>query len=158
MNRITVNIKKLHPNAKVPTYATDGSAAFDLYALTVNGAHHLPSLVTEGNPVLCDTGIAFELPPGYGMFILPRSGHGFKFNTRLSNCIGLLDFDYRGAAQVKLVCDQDTPDDKPPLDVRPGDRIAQAVIIPVPHVDFNVVKELTETARGAGGFGSTGKA
>ena len=151
-----VNIKKLHPNAKVPTYSTDGSAAFDLYALTVNGSHQLRSLVTEGYPVLCDTGIAFELPPGYGMFILSRSGQGFKFDTRLSNCIGLLDFDYRGAAQVKLVCDQDVPDDKPPFDVAPGDRIAQAVILPIPRVEFSVVDQLSETARGTSGFGSTG--
>ena len=160
-----VKIKKLHPNAKVPTYATDGSAAFDLYALTVNGSHRFSSFVTEGYPVLCDTGIAFELPPGYGMFILSRSGQGFKHDTRLSNCIGLLDFgiglldfDYRGSAQVKLICDQDVPDDQMPFDVAPGDRIAQAVILPIPRVDFNVVEELTETARGTGGFGSTGKA
>lgn len=77
-----VNIKKLHPNAKVPTYATDGSTAFDLYALTVNGSHQLRSLVTEGYPVLCDTGIAFELPPGYGMFILSRSGQGQDHHHR----------------------------------------------------------------------------
>ena len=152
-----VKIKKLHPNAKTPTYATDGSAAFDLYALTVNGSHQLRSLVTEGYPVLCDTGIAFELPPGYGMFILSRSGQGFKFDTRLSNCIGLLDFDYRGAAQVKLVCDQDVPDDKPPFDVAPGDRIAQAVILPIPRVEFSVVDQLSDTERGANGFGSTGQ-
>lgn len=157
MSLITVPVKKLHPNAKVPTYATDGSAAFDLYALTVNGSHHLHSLVTDGSPVLCDTGIAFELPPGYGMFILSRSGHGFRHDVRLSNCIGLLDFDYRGAAQVKLVCDQDTPDDKLPFGVSPGDRIAQAVILPIPRVEFNVVDQLSETARGTGGFGSTGK-
>jgi len=155
---INVKIKKLHPNAKVPTYATDGSAAFDLHALTVNGSHRFSSFVTEGYPVLCDTGIAFELPPGYGMFILSRSGQGFKHDTRLSNCVGLLDFDYRGAAQVKLICDQDVPDDQMPFDVAPGDRVAQAVILPIPRVDFNVVEELTETARGTGGFGSTGKA
>ena len=152
-----VKIKKLHPNAKVPTYATDGSAAFDLYALTVNGSHRFSSFVTEGYPVLCDTGIAFELPPGYGMFILSRSGQGFKHDTRLSNCIGLLDFDYRGSAQVKLICDQDVPDDQMPFDVSPGDRIAQAVILPTPHISFNVVDELTDTARGANGFGSTGQ-
>ena len=155
MNHITVNIKKLHPDAKAPTYATDGSAAFDLYALTVNGSYH-SSFVTDGYPVTCDTGIAFELPPGYGMFILSRSGKGFKHDTRLSNCIGLLDFDYRGSAQVKLICDQDVTDDQMPFDVAPGDRIAQAVILPIPRVDFNVVEELTETARGTGGFGSTG--
>ena len=152
-----VKIKKLHPNAKVPTYATDGSAAFDLYALTVNGSHRFSSFVTEGYPVLCDTGIAFELPPGYGMFILSRSGQGFKHDTRLSNCIGLLDFDYRGSAQVKLICDQDVPDDQMPFDVEPGDRVAQAVILPVPRISFNVVDELTDTERGANGFGSTGQ-
>ena len=152
-----VKIKKLHPNAKVPTYATNGSAAFDLYALTVNGSHRFSSFVTEGDPVLCDTGIAFELPPGYGMFILSRSGQGFKHDTRLSNCIGLLDFDYRGSVQVKLICDQDVPDDQMPFNVEPGDRVAQAVILPIPRISFNVVDELTDTERGANGFGSTGQ-
>lgn len=68
-----INIKQLSPLAKMPTYATDGSGWFDLYSINT-----LPRLVQEGHPVVFDTGLAFEIPPGYGMFILSRSGHGFN--------------------------------------------------------------------------------
>lgn len=153
---LNVKIKKLHPSAKIPTYATDGSAAFDLYALAVNDGYHLGSTVSPGYPVLCRTGLAFEIPAGHGMFILSRSGHGFKDDTRLANCVGLLDFDYRGEAMVKLTCDHED-DERPPLLIKPGDRIAQAVILPIPHCTFTEVEELTPTARGTGGFGSTGQ-
>ena len=111
-------------------------------------------MFAAGSAALAWVGV---LPPGYGMFILSRSGQGFKHDTRLSNCIGLLDFDYRGSAQVKLICDQDVPDDQMPFDVSPGDRVAQAVILPTPRISFNVVDELTDTERGANGFGSTGQ-
>ena len=151
-----IKIKKLHPGAKMPTYATDGSTAFDLYALAVNSAYLVGDNVYPGHSALCRTGLAFEIPEGHGMFILSRSGHGFNFDTRLANCVGLLDFDYRGEAMVKLTCDHED-DERPPLYVRPGDRIAQAVIIPVPRVNFTFADDLSNTARGTGGFGSTGK-
>jgi dUTP pyrophosphatase len=150
-----VKIKQLHPNAKMPTYATDGSGAFDLYAATVDGFAQIGKTVTHGAPVLCDTGLAFEIPESYGMFILSRSGHGFKFDTRLSNAVGLADADFRGSVQVKLTCDQDR-ECVPDLFVKPGDRIAQAVILPIPRVAFEWADELTSTDRGANGFGSTG--
>lgn len=82
-----INIKKLSPLAKMPTYATDGSGCFDLYAINT-----LPRLVHEGRPVQFETGLAFEIPIGYGMFILSRSGHGFNFDTRLANCVGFIDY------------------------------------------------------------------
>lgn len=146
-----INIKQLSPLAKMPTYATDGSGWFDLYSINT-----LPRLVQEGHPVVFDTGLAFEIPPGYGMFILSRSGHGFNFDTRLANCVGCIDSDYRGEIKVKLTCDVER-DEGMPMSVMPGDRIAQACILPIPRVSFEFVDELVETARGKGGFGSTGR-
>lgn len=145
-----IKIKKTSPLAKTPTYATDGSGCFDLYAINT-----LATLVHEGYPVTFDTGLAFEIPPGYGMFILSRSGHGFNFDTRLANCVGFIDSDYRGEIMVKLTTDIER-DEAMPLTILPGDRIAQACILPVPRIGFNVVQALSETARGTGGFGSTG--
>ena len=146
-----INIKQLSPLAKMPTYATDGSGWFDLYSINT-----LPRLVQEGHPVVFDTGLAFEIPPGYGMFILSRSGHGFNFDTRLANCVGCIDSDYRGEIKVKLTCDVER-DEGMPMSVMPGDRIAQACILPIPPVSSEFVDELGETAGGKGGDGSTGR-
>lgn len=146
-----IKVKKTHPKAKTPTYATDGSGCFDIYSINA-----LPVMIHEGHPVAFDTGLKFEIPPGHGMFILSRSGHGFKFDTRLANCVGFLDSDYRGEMKVKLTCDQER-EESMPLSVMPGDRIAQACIIPIPRVEFVVTEELSGTERGEGGFGSTGR-
>ncbi len=147
-----INIKKLSPLAKMPTYATDGSGCFDLYSI-----NKLPILVHEGWPVTFDTGLQFEIPLGHAMFILSRSGHGFNFDTRLSNCVGCIDSDYRGEVKVKLFRDSsDAGAGEVPLTVMPGDRIAQACILPVPKVSFAFVDSLGSTERGAGGFGSSG--
>jgi dUTP pyrophosphatase len=153
-----LRIKKLHFNAVVPTYATEGAACFDLVAATVDGASTIGCGVWDNRPLVCDTGLAFEVPPGYAMMIYSRSGHGFKHDTRLANCVGVIDSDYRGSVQVKLTCDRQDDDGAPlPLFVRPGDRIAQAMIVPVPDVTFELVAEqLSITERGAGGMGSTG--
>lgn len=156
-----LRIKKLHPNAVLPTYATEGAACFDLVAATVAGAQHIPSVISHDRPVVCDTGLAFEVPPGYAMLVYSRSGHGFKHDIRLANCVGVIDSDYRGTVQVKLTCDardyDDHGNDNPLYTVKPGDRIAQAMVIPVPDVTFELVAEqLSMTERGAGGFGSTG--
>lgn len=145
-----IQIKKLNPAAKMPTYATDGSGCFDLYAINT-----MPRLVHKGWPVQFETGLAFEIPIGYGMFILSRSGHGFNFDTRLANCVGFIDSDYRGEVKVKLTCDLEH-EEAMPLAVMPGDRVAQACILPVPKVSFSFVDELSSTERGEGGFGSSG--
>lgn len=144
-----IQIKKLHPSAKMPTYATDGSGCFDLYATNI-----FPALVHEGFPETVGTGLAFEIPPGYAMFIFSRSGHGFNYNTRLANCVGVIDSDYRKEVMVKLTCDM-IDEHSMPLTIMPGDRVAQACILPVPKVDFPWADELSETSR-TGGFGSTG--
>jgi dUTP pyrophosphatase len=153
-----IKIKKLHPNAVTPAYATDGAACFDLVAATVAGNQHMGANVWNGYPVTCGTGLAFEIPAGHAMLIFSRSGHGFKSGVRLANCIGILDSDFRGEAMVKLTSDaNDEQDDcRPPLFVKPGERIAQAMILPIERVQFAFADELSDTERGEGGFGSTG--
>ena len=155
-NAMRVKVTRLHPGAKLPTYATDGSGCFDLYAATVVGSCQIGSLVYEGHPVECGTGLAFEVPPGHVMLVFSRSGHGFNHAVRLANSVGVIDSDYRGEVKVKLTCD-DCQDDEPPLKINPGDRIAQAMVLPIPRVEFEEVTELSATARGQGGFGSTGR-
>lgn len=148
-----VKIKKLHPDAIIPTYGTDGAACFDLYALQVDGLSIIGNVINDDSPVICRTGLSFEIPHGYAMMIYSRSGHGFKQDIRLANCVGVIDSDYRGEVMVKLTCDlyKELPDV-----IKPGDRVAQAMIVPVDRVEFETVDELSGTDRGAGGFGSTG--
>ncbi len=92
------------------------------------------------------------------MLIFSRSGHGFNHNARLANCVGVIDSDYRGEVLVKLSMDDEFCDPETELYIRPGDRIAQAMLVQVPRCEFEVVEQLTITERGAGGFGSTGAA
>lgn len=144
-----VKIKKLHPEAIIPTYATPGAACFDLHALSLSATYH----VGQYAPDVIATGLAFEIPQDHVMLIFSRSGHGFKNDVRLANCVGVIDSDYRGEVKVKLTCDsQDNI-----LRVNHGDRIAQAMILPAQQVSFLEVDELSDTERGAGGMGSTGK-
>lgn len=138
-----VKIKKLHQEAKMPTYATDGSACFDLYAAE---ARHHRYVRTDKNDTF-ETGLAFEIPEGHVMLVYSRSGHGFKEGATLVNSVGIIDSDYRGEVSVKL---------NVPIKAGVSDRIAQAMIIPVERVSFELTDELTDTERGAGGFGSTG--
>lgn len=139
-----LKIQPLHPDAQPPRYATHGAACFDLVA--IDGAEIPPMFAAT-----LRTGLAFEIPEGYEMVILSRSGHGFKHGIRLSNSVGCIDSDYRGEVMVRLHNDGDRP-----FVVEPGDRIAQAKIVPVQRIEFEVVAELSATARGEGGFGSTG--
>lgn len=141
-----IKIKKLHPLAQEPTYGTDGAACFDLYSISNAVVHARDSEVIR-------TGLAFEIPEGYVMRIYSRSGHAFKNDVRLSNCVGVIDSDYRGEVMVKLANDNNDV----ALIVKAGDRIAQAEITPVIRVGFNEVEELSDTKRGDRGFGSTGK-
>lgn len=156
-----VKVKKLHPAATLPEYATDGSGCFDLRACIVDDASFVPSPIRHDTPVLCGTGLAFEIPEGHVMLLFGRSGHAFKHGIRLANCVGVIDSDFRGEVKVKLVKDDDWHDRlehvDPPL-IRPNDRIAQGLIVPIPRIEFIESDELTDTARGVGGFGSTGAA
>lgn len=154
-----LRILKLHPNAKVPTYATEGAGCFDLYAATVDGKQHIGAPVTFGSPVVCGTGLAFEVPDGYVLEVHSRSGQGFNHDVRLANCEGQIDSDFRGEVMLKLTCDlNDATADGPPYFVKPGDRIAQARLCPSPKVVFEVAEQLSLTERGANGLGSTGAA
>lgn len=140
-----IKVKKLVSNAIIPQYATQGAACFDLSCtnsvVIAPGREHLA----------LRTGLAFEIPEGYVMLVYGRSGHGFKNGIRLANCVGVIDSDYRGEVMVKLHNDSDRA-----LSVAAGDRIAQAMIVPVTQVAFEAVDELSDTDRGTGGFGSTG--
>ena len=150
MNAQAIKIKKLHPSAQMPHYATDGAGCFDLYGVA---EAEIPPMFAA----TISTGLALEIPEGHAMLIFSRSGHGFKHGVRLSNAVGVIDADFRGEVKVKLTCDIDPPDDKPSFFVKPGDRIAQALVLPVERVNFIFADELSDTERGTGGFGSTGK-
>ena len=144
-----MNIKRLTLTARIPTYATDGAACFDLYADTTEP-------ITLHDTVNIGTGLAFEIPEGHAMLVYSRSGHGFHYGVRLANCVGVIDSDYRGEVRVQLSSDWRDSDYAAPLTIKPGDRIAQAMVVPVGRVQFTEVDELGTTARGTGGFGSTG--
>ena len=142
-----VRIKKLRADAVVPTYGSEFSAGADLYACeesTVTIAPH--------ETVLVHTGLSFEIPEGYGGFIYARSGLATKKGLAPANKVGVIDADYRGEVMVSLHNHTDTPQS-----VEPGERVAQMVIAPFLKAEFTVAEELSDTVRGAGGFGSTGK-
>lgn len=182
MNALNVRIRKLSPDARIPTYGTEHAAGFDLYAAA-------DVIIAPGETKLVPTGLAFEIPVGYEMQIRPRSGVTLK--TKLRVQFGTIDADYRG--EVSVIIDNiaqkeyDTVHDDvdntvrgieyaysgsvDTLDgryltgyflrgsyiIRKGDRIAQGVIAPVSRVLFTETdEELTQTERGDGGFGSTG--
>lgn len=144
-----IKIKKCREGAVIPQYATAGAACFDLCAVLDKDV-----FVYDTHPAIIPTGLQFEIPEGYALMIYSRSGHGFKNDVRLSNCVGVIDSDYRGELMVKLTQDSDSWSG---FRVSNGDRIAQAMIIPVNQVSFEQVDTLSDTMRGDGGFGSTGK-
>lgn len=137
-----LKIKKLHNDAVMPSYATDGSAGFDLSALE-------EVLIYAGQTLIVKTGLSFAIPKGYEMQIRPRSGVTVK--TKLRVALGTIDSDYRG--EVGIIVDNIGDDLKR---IGKGERIAQAVISPIIQATFEQVTELDDTERGSGGFGSTG--
>lgn len=150
-----LKFKKLQPDAQQPVYGSDGAACFDLHAyMPKTEANEPDQFVANGMPLAVNTALAFEIPEGFGMLIFSRSGHGFKNDVRLANCVGVIDHDYKGEVLVKLSCDG--PEHRA-FPVKHGDRIAQAALVAMPRVSFVEVDELTPTERGANGFGSTGE-
>lgn len=141
-----MDIKILNNLAKVPSYGSDEAAGADLYAAT-----DYDIIISPGQTVKIDTGIAIAVPRGYFGAIFARSGLATKQGLRPANCVGVIDSDYRGPVIVALHNDKDGDQMIPA-----GSRIAQLAIIPVMRTDFNIVDELDETERGEGGFGSTG--
>ena len=154
-----MKICKLHENAVIPTYAHENDACFDLTAATVSGLTLVGQHIDPMHPVVCGTGLAFEVPPGFAMLVFSRSGQGFKNDVRLANCVGVIDAGFSGEVMVKLTCD-DSMDlesgKKLPHFVKPGDRVAQAMLVATPRVKFEVVEQLGLSERGTNGFGSTG--
>lgn len=147
----TAKIQRLHPDARVPTYSTDGAGCFDIHAYCPN----VRTFLLRNDPVTIGTGIALEIPPGWVMLLYSRSGHAFKSDTRLSNCVGVIDSDYRGEVKVRLI--RDVLGDNHPHFIDHEDRIAQGMLVPVEKTHFEIVNSLSTTVRGAGGLGSTGK-
>lgn len=143
-----VMIKKLHERAVIPAYATPSSAGMDLYALLDEEIELMPS-----QRATIPTGISIQLPDATAAFIYARSGLGIKHGIVPSNCVGVIDSDYRGEIKVGLVNQSDAS-----YTIKPFERIAQMVIAPVLRAELIEADTLDETERGAGGFGSTGRA
>ena len=144
---VQVNIKKLRDGAVVPAYGTDFAAGADLYACMDEEIR-----IAGGETVMIKTGIAMELPEGYGGLIYARRGLATKKGLAPANKVGVVDSDYRGEIMVSLHNHSGETQV-----VEPGERVAQMIITPYIRGLFNVVDELSDTARGTGGFGSTGK-
>ena len=170
-----VKIKKLHPNAVIPQYAKPGDAGMDLTAVSVE--------VDDYGNVSYGTGLAFEIPKGYVGLVFPRSSN-CKKGVILSNSVGVIDSGYRGEVHMKFrpnynraervmtedilrslgIYDDYLDEDWYELDstdipttYKVGDRIGQIIILPYPHIEFEEVEELSETERGTGGHGSSGR-
>ena len=149
MKKIDVKILDVLLRDQLPQYATPGSAGLDLRACVP-----APLTLNPGQCELIPTGIAIHIAdPGYAAVILPRSGLGHKHGIVLGNLVGLIDSDYQGQLFVST-WNRGTA----PFVINPMERLAQLVVIPVAQVEFNVVNEFGASDRGAGGFGSTGKA
>lgn len=142
-----INVKKLHPAAKLPTYGSASAAGADLYALLEE-----PLTIPSGETVLVHTGLALQIPEGYGGFLYARSGLATKKGLAPANKVGVIDADYRGEVMVALF--NQSPH---PQTIEPAERIAQLVIAPFLKGEFQETCELEDSARGEGGFGSTGK-
>lgn len=143
-----IKIKLTHKDAKIPTYAHTGEdACVDLYATEVSGNE------ISANKIVVDFGIALEIPAGYCALIFPRSSI-HKKDLFLSNCVGVIDSGYRGNISAVFYKDKlNIQNNK----IEVGERCAQMMIIPVPTIEFEQVKTLSNSTRGNGGYGSTGK-
>lgn len=143
----TIRVKKLHPQAILPTYGSAGAAAADLYACL-----EAPVTIQPGQTVFIPTGLSVEIPEGCAGLIYARSSMGAKRGLAPANKVGVIDSDYRGQIQVVLLNHSGEVQT-----VAPGERIAQMIITPVLTPAYEEAEELSDTDRGAGGFGSTGK-
>ena len=143
---IDVKIKYLSDKATEPRYATDGSLGMDLSA-----ALSEPVVIKPGESVAVPTGIAIQIPDGWGAFVFPRSGLSLKSGITMCNCVGVIDTDYTGELKAAVINVSDKE-----FTVNSGDRIAQLVFLPVEKARLVSAEELDNTDRGDGGFGSTG--
>jgi dUTP pyrophosphatase len=149
MQALQVKILDERMRSQLPTYGTPGSAGLDLRACIDEAIEIAP-----GQTILVPTGLAiFVEDPGYAALILPRSGLGHKHGIVLGNLVGLIDSDYQGQLMVSTWNRGFSP-----FKLEPMERLAQLVIVPVQQVELKVVEEFAQSSRGAGGFGSTGRA
>lgn len=144
MATMQIRIKKLDPRALIPVQGSISAAGYDLTAIEKKWDEEHDCFVYR-------TGLAFEIPVGYAGFIFPRSSI-YKMVNRMSNCVGVIDSDYRG--EVTVVFDYGNNSG---MEYDVGDRVAQIVIMPVVDVWFREADELSETERGTNGYGSTGR-
>lgn len=154
MESLKIRVKKVSPRIgkelPLPSYATPGSAGMDLRACLEE-----PVTIMPGKRAKIPTGIAIQIPhPGIVGLVCARSGNAWKHGVTLSNAVGVIDSDYTGEIQVLI----SNLDPQEPFTIHDGDRIAQILFVPVYQATLVEVEELEETLRGAGGFGSTGKA
>jgi dUTP pyrophosphatase len=136
---------KLSDGAEMPSYAHEGDACFDIK--TLEGG-----IIPAKGSKTFHTGLSFDIPPGYKIDVFSRSSQGFKFGIRLKNVVGKIDSGYKGELLVALANDSDTD-----YSVLKGDRIAQAELMPIYKAIFEEVQGLSESDRGTGGFGSSGR-
>ena len=148
MQKLDVKILDARLRDAMPAYATPGSAGLDIRAC-IDGPHEL----APGSTLMVPTGLAIHIgDPGYAAMILPRSGLGAKHGIVLGNLVGLIDSDYQGQMFVPVWNRSSVA-----FLLQPLERIAQMVIVPVARVEWNIVEDFATSARGAGGFGSTGR-
>lgn len=141
MPKTSVKLKKMHPDAKIPIYATEGSAACDFYSIEEIS-------LAPGETKKIRTGIALEIPLGQFLKLEGRSGFSAKGIIKIG---GVIDSDYRG--EIHIILNNSTSQ---AFKIEKGDRIAQGILMPINHAQFEEVSELSETKRGSGGFQSTG--
>ncbi|HKJ04464.1 MAG TPA: dUTP diphosphatase [Geopsychrobacteraceae bacterium] len=148
MKQPLVQIKKLHPDVKIPCYMSELAAGMDIQAL-------LPETIslTPGERCLVPTGLAIAIPNGYEVQVRPRSGLALRHGVTLVNTPGTIDADYRGEIRVIMI-----NHGQEAFEIASGDRIAQLVVAPVCQALLEEVDELSDTVRGSGGFGHTGVA
>ena len=142
-----INIKKLTETAVLPERGSAYAAGYDLFADIKENV-----VIKAHTTAMIPTGLAMELPEGYWGGIFARSGLAAKESLRPANCVGVVDADYRGEVKVALHNDSDER-----RMITPGQKVAQLVVVPFLSVEFDEVEELSDTVRGVGGFGSTGK-
>ena len=143
---IKIQIKKLSDSVTIPKYETPGSSGMDIAAHITNNI-----IINPGEKALVSTGFSIAIPKGYEVQIRPRSGLAAKRNITVLNTPGTIDADYRGEIKVILI-----NHGKEKFIIKNGERIAQMVVCPVIQAGLEEVKELSDTSRGSGGFGSTG--
>lgn len=159
-----VKVKRIHPDAQLPFYATPGSAAMDFVAVAVIQSTEIIGTkchaggsdgdISVSKPAWwVHTGLAMEIPPGWCLKLYPRSGLGCKHHTRLANCVGIIDSDYRGEIMARLIADPHAPVPA----ITPGMAVVQGIFERVEQAQLVEVDMLGDTLRGAGGFGSTTK-